>query len=326
MNGIPANRLKLSILGGFLGSGKTTWLRHQLHSGQMSDALVIVNEAAAVPVDGAILSRAGSVIMLDGGCACCEGRAGFIRILREIANEHTRVGWSGPRRIVIETSGLADPYALVEAIRADAILIHHVHIDEIIVVVDSVNGLAQLHDEPLSRAQVEAADRLVFTKVDRTETEPLVRLVSILAAVNPKALRSGAVLGSAVKLVEPDPALSGSIMTSYHNNKPIIAAHLDLGTEPNWTDFAVWLSALLHARGEEIIRVKGVVRTPAGRLLLQSVRRTVQAPEILPENGDPVSSDNTIAVIGRGFAPEDLPRSFRRFTAERQNGTSVARS
>lgn len=318
MNGTPENRLKITIIGGFLGAGKTTWLRHQLHHGQMADAIVIVNEAAAVPVDGVILSQKGSILTLPGGCACCEGRTEFIVLLRSVANERTRAEDGGPGHVFIETSGLADPAALLEAIESDPVLIHHFQVAEIIVVVDGVNGLAQLRGEPLSRAQVEAADRLVVTKIDETEDASLVRLVSAIAAMNPGASRSGAVRGSAVALLAPDPALVACQEPQAADHRPMLAASLDLGPEPNWASFAVWLSALLHARGEEIVRVKGVIRTPAGRLLLQSVRSSVQAPEILPETEYPVADDNMIAVIGRGFAAEDLPRSLSRFTTEQR--------
>jgi G3E family GTPase len=318
MSGTPVNRLKLSILGGFLGSGKTTWLRHQLHHGRIADALVIVNEAAEAPVDGAILSRAGHVVMLAGGCACCTGRAGFIALLRDIANERTRAGGGVPGHVVIETSGLADPSALIEAVRGDPVLIHHVHVAEIVVVVDGVNGLSQLRNEPLSRAQVEAADRLIVTKIDEAEAKVLLRLTSALAAMNPGARRTGSIMGDPAPLAEPDTTLGAPEEVGEPDGRPIIAASLDLGPEPNWTDFAVWLSALLHARGNEIVRVKGVVRTASGRLLLQSVRCAVQVPEVLPDDDGPFHDDNRIAIIGRGFAPEDLPRSLRAFTAERQ--------
>jgi G3E family GTPase len=318
MSSTPANRLKLLILGGFLGSGKTTWLRHQLHHGRMADALVIVNEAAEAPVDGAILSRAGQVAMLAGGCACCTGRAAFIALLRDIANERTRAGGGGPDHVVIETSGLADPGAILEAVRGDPVLVHHVHVAEIVVVVDGVNGLTQLRQEPLSRAQVEAADRLIVTKVDVGDAEALLHLTSALAAMNPGAIRTGSVMGDVAPLVEPDTTLGAPGELGALDERPIVAGSLDLGPDPNWTDFAVWLSALLHARGDEIVRVKGVVRTPSGRLLLQSVRCSVQVPEILPDGAGPFLDDNRIAVIGRGFAPEDLPRSLRSFTAGRQ--------
>lgn len=81
---------------------------------------------------------------------------------------------------------------------------------------------------------------------------------------------------------------------------------------------SVWLSALLYARGDDIMRVKGVVRTPAGRLLLQSVRHVVQSPEILPDGGEEVDSkDNSIVIIGRGFEPQSLLPSLRYFADRR---------
>ena len=90
------------------------------------------------------------------------------------------------------------------------------------------------------------------------------------------------------------------------------ASALDADTD--WTAFSVWLSALLHARGDDILRVKGVIETPAGRLLLQSVRKTVQSPEILPpRDNSPAGEDNSLVFIGRGFRAEQLTRSLRHF-------------
>jgi hypothetical protein len=97
---------------------------------------------------------------------------------------------------------------------------------------------------------------------------------------------------------------------------PIFATKLLLDPSIDWTAFSVWLSALLHARGDDVLRVKGIARTPAGRILLQSVRKTVQSPEILPEQDERM--DNVMVVIGRGYRAEDLRRSLRYFaTAER---------
>jgi G3E family GTPase len=91
---------------------------------------------------------------------------------------------------------------------------------------------------------------------------------------------------------------------------------LALGDDIDWTAFSVWLSALLHARGDDVLRVKGVVRTPADRLLLQSVRRIVQSPEILPEQ-DETREDDVVVVIGRGYRAEDLRRSLAHFAGVR---------
>ena len=77
----------------------------------------------------------------------------------------------------------------------------------------------------------------------------------------------------------------------------------------------MWLSALLHARGHDLVRVKGVVQTPAGRLLLQTVRRVVQSPEILPPSSQ-ATEDGTLVFLGRGFDPDDLPKSLARFAGK----------
>lgn len=93
---------------------------------------------------------------------------------------------------------------------------------------------------------------------------------------------------------------------------PQVAFGLAIASGLDWSDLFVWLSALIHARGHEIVRVKGVVRSPAGRLLVQSVHRVVQQPEILPDTADG-RADDVLVFIGRGFAGADLARSVRGF-------------
>ena len=314
-------RMRLTVLGGYLGSGKTTWLRHQLHDGSLSDAFVVVNEAAETPVDDVLLARSSRIAVLAGGCACCTARADLLTLLKGICDERSRTASADTRlqRIVLETSGLADPGPIVEAIRADPILVHHIVVNEIIVAVDALHALAQLRSEPLGRRQVEIADRLIVTKVDAAEEGALARLLATLQTINPGAAISGAVKGSEVALpswadAEPEslPDLSGSERPAIFPTKLVIDETID------WTAFSVWLSALLHARGDDVVRVKGVVRTPAGRLLVQSVRKIVQSPEIVPEQADGERrEDDTIVVIGRGYRGDDLRKSLRHFAGQR---------
>ena len=224
---------------------------------------------------------------------------------------------------MLETSGLADPAPIVEAIRTDPVLVHHIVVSEIVVLVDAVNGLAHLRSEPLGRRQVETADRLVVTKVDAADVSDLKRLLATLRAVNPGAAITGAVKGSDVLLptfagVAPEPVAAAD----GESGAPIFPTRLHLDAAVDWTAFTVWLSALLHARGDDVLRVKGVVRTPAGRLLLQSVRKVVQSPEILPpQEDDATREDNTIVVIGRGYRGEDLRRSLEFFAGLARNLT-----
>jgi G3E family GTPase len=309
--------MRLTVLGGFLGSGKTTWLRHQLHEGVFKGAYVIVNEAAETPVDDALLQGASQLAVLAGGCACCVGKAELVSLLRKICDDRSKQDSTGERleRIILETSGLADPGPIIEAIRSDPILVHHIIVSEVLVTVDALHALSQLRSEPLGRRQIEIADCLMITKLDESSQTNLASLLATLQVLNPGAEMFGAIKGTESPLppigdAEPeqlDEILAGANLPAIFPSKILIDDTVD------WTAFSVWLSALLHARGDDIMRVKGVVQTPAGRLLIQTVRKVVQSPEILPEQES--REDNTIVVIGRGYRAEDLTRSLRYFSA-----------
>jgi G3E family GTPase len=312
--------MRLTVLGGYLGSGKTTWLRHQLHVGTFGAVHVVINEAAETAVDDALLSAASGLTLLAGGCCCCTGKADLIRALRDLCDQRSRISADASRlqRIVLETSGLADPGAIVAAIQGDPVLVNHIVIDETIVVVDALHGLAQLQTEPLGRRQIGAADRLILSKGDAVAPATLTLLRATLRNLNPAAPQSAANLGEAVGL--PDlpasaeaPALA--VLTDEDTRGAIFPTRLIVDPDIDWSAFALWLSALLHARGNDLVRVKGVLRTPAGRLLLQTVRKVVQSPEILPERSGP-GEDNTIVFLGRGFRPEDLQKSLRLFSGK----------
>ncbi len=315
----PADtRMRLTLLGGFLGSGKTTWLRHQLHFGAFADAFVVVNEAAETAVDDALLGHSAELAVLAGGCACCDAKDDLIALLRWVCDR--RVSHAADERlldqIVLETSGLADPAPIVAAIRSDPMLVHHIVIREIVVAVDGVYGLRHIREEALGRRQMELADRLVVTKVDEAEPGQLARLLATLRQINPGATVLGAINGADAQLpgqagVAPEVLAD---LDDYADSQPIRALKIDIGEDIDWTAFSVWLSALIHARGDDILRVKGVVRTPAGRLLLQSVRRIVQSPEMLPDSQeDTPERDNRLVFIGRGFTETALARSLRHF-------------
>ena len=127
MTASSEGRVRLTVLGGYLGSGKTTWLRHQLHEGGFKGAHVIVNEAAETPVDDALLGQSSKLTVLAGGCVCCTAKDELIALLRRLCDERT----SGQAldQIVLETSGLADLGPIVAAIKADPVLVYHIVAD-----------------------------------------------------------------------------------------------------------------------------------------------------------------------------------------------------
>jgi G3E family GTPase len=305
---VSGGRVTLTLLGGFLGAGKSSWLRHQLRVDALRGAAVVLNEAADAPVDQVLLSDAASLHVLPGGCACCSGRPALLALLRELCDRRT--AGQGQDAHVLETSGLADPAAILGAIRADPVLAHHIIVREVVVVVDALHGLAQLHEEALGRAQAEAADRLVIAKADAAPPEEVARLAATLRRLNPGAVLQAAVLGAAADLPEFDD-VAPEPLAPPSGAGPLLATTLRLDTVADWQVFAVWLSALLHARGRDVARVKGVVHTPAGRLLLQAVRDVVQPPQLLPD--DAQAEDDAVVVIGRGWQPNVLHRSLRAF-------------
>jgi G3E family GTPase len=295
--------LRLTILGGFLGAGKTTWLRHQLHAGLYADTHLIVNEAADEPVDGLLLKAASGLTVLAGGCACCDGQDLLRDALRALCDR--RSAGQGPGAVLLETSGLADPGRIAAMIRADPVLARHLSLAGVIVLVDAVEGPARLATEPLARAQIRASDRIILTKTDRPDAPPLDRLRASLRDLAPGAGVTAAVLGVAAPLPAADPAARP--LDIEPGDGPPIHAHVVSLAGVGWPALSVWLSALIHARGGDIMRIKGVVDTPAGPLVLQSVGAQMQPPErISAAAGD-------LVVIGRGTSQAELAASVARW-------------
>lgn len=305
-------RLRLTIVGGFLGSGKTTWLRHQLFENRFPATHVIVNEAAGTPVDHGLLEGASDQTVLAGGCACCDGSQAFQDALLEICDARSRMTDPTQRvgQLVLETSGLADPAAIVDLIQSHPVLIRHIVVHETIVVVDALYGQTALKTEPVAQAQIRAADRLILTKIDLagpTETGRWRRMLHMLA---PSATQSGASFGSIVDL--PTMAAKAVVLPKLAaDSAAITTCQLDLGPDPDWTALTLWLSALLHAHRDRIVRVKGVICSPAGRLLVQAVRNRVQSPEVLPKTEIAAPEDNRLVLIGSGLSSNAIERSFQ---------------
>jgi G3E family GTPase len=295
-------RMALSILGGWLGAGKTTWLRHHLHQGEV--AHVMVNEAAGVAVDDALLGRATGVTVLAGGCACCDGRADLVAALSRLADR--RSAGEPMSHIILETSGLADPAAIITTLTGDPLLVRHVRLTGTTVLVDAANGAAELAAGALAIRQIRAANRLILTKTDIAPPLATARLAATLRVLNPFATLSAAVAGVSVPL----PDLTADPLPLANDERSIQAITLPLPEGADWAALSLWLSALLHVHGARLIRIKGVVRTPAGRLLIQTVRQSVQPPELLPAGQ---GRDDVLAVIGETPDPEALQASLARF-------------
>jgi G3E family GTPase len=308
---------RLTILSGFLGSGKTTWLAHQLRQGPLEGVDVLVNEAADLPVDDRLLP-APRLRVLAGGCACCTRADALLDELGAMLDD-------GARHIVLETSGLAEPGRIVEAIRTDARLAGKVNLAETVVTLDAATARHLLKSEPIALRQIHAADAIVLTKLSQAGPDDAARLVASLRAYAPRAHLFAAERGVEVDLPmaddtvpEPlgDPAMAGG-------RGAATAVSLDLGDAPDLSALTLWLSALLHARGESILRIKGIVAQAGRRVLIQAAGRSVELAEMEAGGRE---ADSGLVVIGHGFDAYVLAASLRAFgvrAAKPRDATSI---
>ena len=178
----------VNIITGFLGSGKTTLLQRLLRSPDLRDVAVLVNEFGEVGLDHHLLQGvAESTLLLGNGCVCCAVRGDLQRALRDLLSRRTRGEVPYFRRVVIETSGLADPAPIAYTLLSEAILRHHFRLSGIVTTVDAVNGASQLDRFPESVKQASMADRLVMTKADLADEETMAALRQRLRRLNVSA-------------------------------------------------------------------------------------------------------------------------------------------
>jgi G3E family GTPase len=311
-----AEKTPVALLTGFLGSGKTTLLQRLLAHPELGETAVIVNELGEVAIDHHLLRRVDErTVVLGNGCVCCTLRGDLADELRDLLGRRDRGEIPAFRRVVVETTGVADPAPIVYTLLSEPVVKHHFELERVIATVDAVNGLPA----PESVAQVAAADRIVVTKTDLADGSAL---GARLGALNPAAEVVEASFGE----VEPETLLGGE-ERRLHGVEPREAhahdqvehggyeAHCLVFDEPlDWVAFGVWLTMLLAARGSDVLRVKGLLDVGGdGPLLLNGVQHVVHEPVHLDRwpDGDRRSR---IVFIGRGLDRQALEDSLTAFT------------
>jgi len=181
--------IPISVLTGFLGSGKTTVLNRLVRDPAMSRALVIINEFGAVSLDHELVecSAEDLVVEMMGGCLCCTVRGDLLRTLRDAPLRFARDGQCGFDRLVIETTGLADPAPILHTLMTDHHLQTLYRLDGVITTVDAATGMATLDAQEESVKQAAVADRLLLTKTDLASDSDIRALEARLRALNPAA-------------------------------------------------------------------------------------------------------------------------------------------
>ncbi len=280
--------LPTTVLTGFLGSGKTTLLRHALTSPALTDTAVIINEIGEIAIDHHLVDFVeGSVVELPGGCLCCAVREDLARTLRSLLDRREAGEIRRFRRIVIETTGLADPAPILYTLGADPMLDHCLHLAGVVTMVDAVNGADTIGRFAEAARQAALADTLVISKTDLAPLSPA--LTRRLDRINDRAPRilaaaasdAGAVLFAAATRAAPA-LLPGDPVAAHTHGIDIFA--ISLGGAMTRLDFARALGGLARARGNDLLRVKGIVLfsdRPEGPAVVQAAQHAMFAPEWL---------------------------------------------
>jgi len=310
----------VTLLTGFLGSGKTTLLRRLLADPARADTAVIINELGEVGIDHLLVERLDDqMVLLKSGCVCCTVRGELATAMRDLHSRRERSAVPPFRRLVIESTGLADPFPVLSTLKADPVLRHHFRSAGVVATVDAVNGMLQLERHTESVRQVATADVIVLTKTDIAEAAATARLVVQLGSLNPSA----SLLSAAEASFDPAVLLQagGSGFRAIDDATVGITKHRGISAfaiivdEPlDWTAFGIWLTMLLNRHGERILRVKGILALAgeARPVAVHGVQYLVHAPTHLSDwpNDDHRSR---LVFIVEGIEPELIRRSFSVF-------------
>lgn len=318
-----AERLPVVLVTGFLGSGKTTLLSRLLGRPELGETAVIVNELGEVAIDHHLLRRVDErTVLLSNGCLCCTLRGDLADELRDLLSRRTRGEIPAFRRVVVETTGLADPAPVLNTLLAEPVVKHHFEPGAVIATVDALNGSDQLEREAESVKQVVVADRLVVTKTDVAERGAVDELERRLRGLNPAADLLEISFGEAdpVLLLAPgnlDPRDLRLTETPGHADVHPFVLFLDRPVD--WTAFGIWLTMLLQSRGADILRVKGLLDVgAAGPVVLNGVQHVVHPPVHLDSWPDD-DRRSRIVFIARGVGREQLEASLAAFDAAARN-------
>jgi G3E family GTPase len=301
---------------------------------------VLVNEFGKVGLDHHLLRRADEkTVLLEHGCVCCTTREDLVGALLDLLDEEDRGEIPSLERVVVETTGLADPAPILFTIFSHPVLQHHYYVDLVISTVDAINGDLHLDRNPESTKQVAAADVIVLTKADVADAGTLGPLRLRLHDINPSSRTIEASFGEVdpeelllpaagwslaetrsgldpdTNVPVPEISLTGSRIRdggAQHVSRTY-STSLTFDGPVDWAAFGVWLSMLLHARGEDVLRVKGFLDVgETGPTLLNGVQHVMHPPTHLQEWPDK-DHESRIIFITRGISSEELLASLDAF-------------
>ncbi len=277
------HKIPVTIVTGFLGAGKTTLLKRFLETPEGAGTAVVVNEFGATAIDDALLrGSADETVLIGNGCLCCVTRSDLQNALRKLVIERERGEVPDFRRVVIETSGLADPSPILQTFSTDRALAGEFHVERVVTVVDAVTGAKTLDWSAEARKQAILADLLVVTKTDLAGAEAANALAAQLAALNPRADIATAASGALEPrlLTEPVSIERNTFVAEASHSDGIVSFVLTMDEPVAWETFARTMETLTSLRGADLLRMKGFLNVAgcAGPVLVQFVQHLTHAP------------------------------------------------
>lgn len=347
-----AAAIPVTILTGFLGSGKTTLLNHLLHQPELKDAAVLINEYGDVAIDHLLVRElAEDVVLLDSGCLCCTVRGDLVNAMRDLFVKRVKGDLPDFTRVLIETTGLADPAPIVHTLMTDPLLQTRYRLDGIVCTIDAVNGFKTLDENRESVKQAAMADRLLLTKLDLADPTKVEQLRARLAELNPGAqlltVAKGQVnpdeimgcglfdgkshipdvsrwlneeayrardaghgyaarpQGAFAKPASSSAAAAGLAFELAPRHDQTVSSFVVTYDQPvDWAGLVLALEFLISTRGEQLLRVKGIVNARGSDLplVIHGVQHLFHDAVTLPEWP---SDDRRTRIV---FITRDLPR------------------
>lgn len=316
-----SGKFPVTVITGFLGSGKTTLINKLLKRPDMNRVAVIVNEFGEQAIDNDLVEVSSEQMMLlNNGCLCCVLRGDLQETLRDLYVKRRNGDIIDFTRVVIETTGLADPAPVMQTLMTDDMLLANYRLDCVVTLADAVNGIEQLDtmQEPVKQAAL--ADRIVITKSDLAGEEATARLEARLRELNPQAPIKRAVNGEIdleflinvglrnVKgrledierwMGEPDEH------GEHHRHDEKVKSFCLRFTEPmSWNSFSQTMEVLSALRGSDMLRVKGLINVTEhkGPMVVQGVQHLFHPPVELNEWP---SADHSTRIV---FITRNIPR------------------
>ena len=336
------DRVPVTIITGFLGSGKTTLLARLLRHPAMGRTAVIINEFGEIGLDHELIETSDETdVTLMGGCLCCTVKGDLIKTMQRLFLNRDLGQVQRFERLVIETTGLADPAPVLQSIMADRWLERYYRLDGVVTLVDALNGAGTLdrHQEAVKQAAV--ADRLVITKTDLASADKVARLRAKLVELNPAA----AVLEADHGDVSPDRLLDAGIFDpsskspdverwlneeAYAHNhheghdhghqhhhhdvnrhdEQILAFCIRLDRPIPSAAAGFFLDVLMAERGSDLLRIKGIVNIaeePERPMVIHGVQHVIHAPAYL-DTWPSDDRDSRLVFIVKDIAKEEIER------------------